>query len=64
MSVTKEPLMPTDVEIAQKFTPRPISEISEKLGISSEHLLPYGRDIAKIDLKALSTKTKKKAASG
>jgi formate--tetrahydrofolate ligase len=52
--------MSTDVEIAQQFTPRPITEISEKLGIDSEHLLPYGRDIAKIDLKALKTKTKKK----
>jgi formate--tetrahydrofolate ligase len=52
--------MATDVEIAQQFTPRPIHEISEKLGISSEHLLPYGRDIAKIDLKALKTQTKKK----
>lgn len=52
--------MTTDVEIAQKFTPRSINEISEKLGIDSEHLLPYGRDIAKIDLKALNTKTNKK----
>jgi formate--tetrahydrofolate ligase len=52
--------MATDVEIAQQFTPRPIHEISEDLGISSEHLLPYGRDIAKIDLAALKTETKKK----
>lgn len=58
--------MTTDVEIAQQFTPRPIneiseiSEISEKLGIDREHLHPYGRDIAKIGLKALNTKTKKK----
>ena len=52
--------MATDVEIAQKFTPRPINEISEKLGINSEYLLPYGRDIAKIDLKALKTKNQKK----
>ena len=52
--------MTTDVEIAQQFTPRPINEISEKLGIDSEDLHPYGRDIAKIDLKTLNTKTKKK----
>jgi len=52
--------MATDVEIAQKFTPRPINEISEKLGINNEHLLPYGRDIAKVDLKALKTETNKK----
>jgi formate--tetrahydrofolate ligase len=52
--------MTTDVEIAQQFTPRPINEISDKLGIDNEHLLPYGRDIAKIDLKALNSKTKRK----
>lgn len=52
--------MATDVEIAQQFSPRPINEISEKLGINDEHLLPYGRDIAKIDLQALKTKSNKK----
>jgi len=52
--------MATDVEIAQEFTPRPIQEITEKLGISSEHTLPYGRDIAKIDLDTLKTKSTKK----
>lgn len=52
--------MATDVEIAQQFTPRPIHEISELLGVKNEHLLPYGRDVAKVDLNALNTpKTKK-----
>ncbi|GGK55390.1 formate--tetrahydrofolate ligase [Amphritea balenae] len=52
--------MATDVEIAQQFTPRPITEISDALGIDREHLHPYGRDIAKIDLKALNGKSGKK----
>jgi len=52
--------MATDVEIAQEFTPRPIQEITEQLGINTEHTLPYGRDIAKIDLNALRTKSTKK----
>jgi formate--tetrahydrofolate ligase len=52
--------MATDVEIAQKFTPRPIYEISEKLGIKNDHILPYGKDIAKVDLKALTTKQNRK----
>jgi len=52
--------MTTDVGIAQQFRSRTINEISEKVGIDSEHLHPYGRDIAKIDLKALNTKTNKK----
>ena len=52
--------MTTDVEIAQQFTPRPIQEISDKLGISQDHILPYGRDIAKVDLNALKTKSTKK----
>ena len=45
--------MATDVEIAQQFTPRPISEISTALNISPEDLNPYGRDIAKVDVNAL-----------
>ncbi|RHW77224.1 formate--tetrahydrofolate ligase [Colwellia sp. RSH04] len=45
--------MATDVEIAQQFTPKPITEISDNLGIAPEHVLPYGRDVAKIDLESL-----------
>ncbi|TPH12878.1 formate--tetrahydrofolate ligase [Litorilituus lipolyticus] len=45
--------MATDVEIAQQFTPKPITEISDNLGIAPEHVLPYGRDVAKIDLNSL-----------
>lgn len=52
--------MATDVEIAQQFTPRPIQEICEILGIGSEHINPYGRDIAKIALNALNTSKNKK----
>ncbi|WP_370280431.1 formate--tetrahydrofolate ligase [Pontibacterium sp.] len=52
--------MTTDVEIAQQFTPRPITEIADQLGIDAEHLHPYGRDIAKIDLKALQKKNGRK----
>lgn len=52
--------MATDVEIAQQFTPRPITEISESLGVKDDYLLPYGKDIAKIDVKALSEPTKRK----
>jgi len=52
--------MASDVEIAQKFTPRPITEISEKLNLKPEHVLPYGRDMAKISLDALKTKSTKK----
>lgn len=52
--------MATDVEIAQQFTPRPITDISESLGIEQTHLLPYGRDIAKVDLAALKAPSNKK----
>ncbi len=38
----------TDIEIAREAKKRPIQEIGEKLGISSDHLLPYGHDKAKI----------------
>ncbi|SFC13684.1 formate--tetrahydrofolate ligase [Pseudoalteromonas denitrificans] len=48
--------MASDVEIAQKFKPIPITDISNKLNIKSEYVHPYGRDIAKIDLAALNDK--------
>jgi formate--tetrahydrofolate ligase len=38
----------SDIEIARKANKKPIQEIGAKLGIPSEHLLPYGHDKAKI----------------
>ena len=52
--------MATDVEIAQQFTPRPITEISDALNISPDDLNPYGRDIAKVDVNALKKPQGKK----
>ncbi len=42
--------MPSDIEIAQSVTPRPITEIAEKAGIPDKYLIPYGKSMAKIDL--------------
>jgi formate--tetrahydrofolate ligase len=38
----------TDIEIAREAKKRPIQEIGAKLGIPTEHLLPYGHDKAKV----------------
>lgn len=38
----------SDIEIARAANKKPIQEIGEKLGIGSEHLLPYGHDKAKV----------------
>ena len=38
----------SDIEIARGASKRPIQEIGAKLGISSDHLLPYGHDKAKV----------------
>ena len=38
----------TDIEIARAATKKPIQEIGDRIGIPSEHLLPYGHDKAKI----------------
>lgn len=38
----------TDIEIARDAQKRPIQEIGNKLGIPTEHLLPYGHDKAKV----------------
>ncbi|MDP3193708.1 formate--tetrahydrofolate ligase [Tabrizicola sp.] len=49
----------TDIEIAREAKKKPIMEIGAKLGIPSEHLLPYGHDKAKVSqefIKSLSAK--------
>ena len=38
----------SDIEIARGANKKPIMEIGAKLGIPSEHLLPYGHDKAKV----------------
>ena len=38
----------SDIEIAREAKKRPIQDIGAKIGIASEHLLPYGHDKAKI----------------
>jgi len=38
----------SDIEIAREATKKPIQEIGAKLGISSDDLLPYGHDKAKV----------------
>ncbi len=38
----------TDIEIAREANKKPIQEIGAKLGISSDALLPYGHDKAKV----------------
>ena len=43
----------TDLEIAQEARLLPIEEIGKKLGLSSDLLIPYGRDKAKIDYPVL-----------
>jgi formate--tetrahydrofolate ligase len=45
--------MTTDVQIASQYKARPIQEIAKKLGVAADDLLPYGREIAKVDIKAL-----------
>ncbi len=43
--------MPSDIEIANAATMQRISKVATaKLGISDEHLVPYGHYKAKVDL--------------
>ena len=46
--------MKTDIEIAQEAKMRPITEIAAQLGLSDEHVIPYGRYKAKIDPAAVA----------
>ncbi len=45
--------MPSDLEIARKFTAEPIGQIAQKVGLSAEDLLPYGHDKAKLPLRII-----------
>ena len=45
----------TDIEIAREAQKRPIQEIGAKLGISSDDLLPYGHDKAKVSQKFINS---------
>ncbi|MEM9426263.1 MAG: formate--tetrahydrofolate ligase [Pseudomonadota bacterium] len=38
----------SDIEIARAANKKPIQEIGDKIGIPTEHLLPYGHDKAKV----------------
>jgi formate--tetrahydrofolate ligase len=40
--------MPSDLEIAQAATPRPITAIAARLGLDDDRVIPYGRSKAKI----------------
>ncbi len=46
----------SDIEIARRANKRPVLELAEdRLDIASEHLIPYGHDKAKIDLRYLES---------
>ena len=48
--------MPTDIEIAQAASLKPIGEIAASLGLSDELLEPYGKYKAKVDARALASR--------
>ena len=50
----------TDIEIAREANKKPIQEIGAKLGISSEHLVPYGHDKAKLSAEFINSVQGKK----
>ena len=45
---------PSDLEIAQAATPRPIADIAESIGIRPDELIPYGSTKAKVHLDILN----------
>ncbi len=45
--------MLSDTAIAQQVQSRPIGQIADKLGIEQQSLLPYGREMAKVNINSL-----------
>jgi formate--tetrahydrofolate ligase len=52
--------MSHDIEVAKQFTARPIQEIADKLNIDPDHILPYGKDIAKVSNDAVKAAGKRR----
>ncbi|MBA8908259.1 formate--tetrahydrofolate ligase [Aminobacter sp. P9b] len=50
----------TDIEIARAAKKKPIQEVGAKIGIPTEHLLPYGHDKAKISAEFIANARKNK----
>jgi formate--tetrahydrofolate ligase len=50
----------SDIEIAREAKKKPIMEIGAKLGIPSEHLLPYGHDKAKVSQEFINSLSDRK----
>lgn len=48
--------MLSDLDIAQSATPRPLTEIGERLGLREVDLEPYGRHAAKVELDAVGAR--------
>jgi len=49
----------SDIEIARAANKQPIQDIGAKLGIASEHLLPYGHDKAKVSAEFIAAQKSK-----
>jgi formate--tetrahydrofolate ligase len=45
--------MPSDLEIARQASLKPLEDVAEEMGIGSELLEFYGRDVAKVSLQAI-----------
>ena len=45
--------LPSDLEIAQAAELWPIARVAQEAGIPEDDLIPYGRNVAKVDLKVL-----------
>lgn len=57
---TGAPPMNNDLKIANSVTAEPIAKIAEKLDVPEDALIPYGKDIAKIQLSHLKQLEEKK----
>ena len=54
--MTSAPPVPSDIEIAQAATLRPIAEVAAELGLGADEILPYGRHKAKISPEAIASR--------
>ncbi|WP_261665042.1 formate--tetrahydrofolate ligase [Deinococcus sp. Marseille-Q6407] len=53
--MTAQQTLPSDLEIARQAELWPLGQVAARAGIPEEDLIPYGRHVAKVDLRVLDT---------
>ena len=60
-NLNKNPMKDWEVALAAEKTMKPISQLAEELGLTSEEVIPMGRRVAKVDFEMVTQRLAKKS---